>query len=402
MAVYFLLKGSDMNSLTVGPPAEGENFFERPDIIEDIWQAIEAGSHILIAAPRRVGKTSIMLKLREEPQDGYGVVYITTESADSEAEFWKKLFNGLIDDDNTRLLNLKSQKLSESLHSFISTIKKVSIAGSGIEFGDGVFDYASAFEKMVSQLELDKKLVIMIDEFPQTIENIKEYEDEKSARSFLKTNRSIRQNPAITDKITFIYTGSIGLESVAEQLGGIKFINDLNSIKVLPLTQVEASGFIELLLETVDLEMSEEVIDYLVETIEWHLPFYFQLIIQGLERSCRRESISEITDTKQIDSAIDEVLQDKIYFENWNSRLKQSFDNALYKYAKAILNYLSEKHTIESSVIADIATKMGINDPKEVIDTLKYDGYINNNDNPKIYRFNSPILRMWWCKNVAN
>ena len=39
---------------------------------------------------------------------------------------------------------------------------------------------------------------------------------------------------------------------------------------------------------------------------------------------------------------------------------------------------------------------------QDVIKALIYDGYINNNDDAKIYRFNSPILKMWWYKNVTN
>ena len=43
-----------------------------------------------------------------------------------------------------------------------------------------------------------------------------------------------------------------------------------------------------------------------------------------------------------------------------------------------------------------------LEDYKDIVVSLVYDGYINNNENIKIYRFNSPILRMWWRKYVAN
>ncbi len=391
-----------MEKLTVGPPAEGQNFFDRPDTIEDIWTAIENNSHLLIAAPRRVGKTSIMLKLREEPREGYAVVYITTEAADSEAEFWRKLFNGLIDEGNTKFLEAASHKLSESLHGFMKSITKFEISGTGIEFGEGTFSYAESFEKMITQLSLDKKLVIMVDEFPQTIENIKEYEDEKSARTFLKTNRALRQNPKITEKVAFIYTGSIGLESVADQLGGTKFINDLNSIRVAPLRHDEAFVFIDELLKATNLFMTGDVKEYLIQKIEWLLPFYFQLIIQSLERRCKREGITDITLNTMIDDSINEALQERHHFEHWNRRLKTSFDNSSYKYAKEILNIISENHVIESATVSDISSNHDIDDEREIIHTLTYDGYINNNDDPKIYRFNSPILREWWYRNVAN
>ena len=85
----------------------------------------------------------------------------------------------------------------------------------------------------------------MIDEFAQTIENIIKYEDEgiKSAISLLKAHRELRQDIKFSQKVTFIYAGSIGLESVVAKMDAIKHINDLNSIKVSPLSQSEAQEF---------------------------------------------------------------------------------------------------------------------------------------------------------------
>ncbi len=389
-----------MNTLTVGNAAQGENFFNRPDIIDEIWKAIKSNSHILIAAPRRVGKTSIMLNMRDNPRDGYGVIYIITEAAESEAEFWQKLFKELRDDKNLNRIKRYAQSTFSALFNTIKNIKKVTT--SGVEFGDGItLNHEEAFEKLVRGLNIDKKLVIMIDEFPQTIENIRDYEDDKSARSFLKTNRSLRQNPDITDKILFIYTGSIGLESVANQLNGSKFINDLNRVKVHPLSDNEARQFIEELLSIEKLEMNQEVQEYLLNQIEWFIPFYFQLIIKEVSSLCTKEEIDSIT-VDTIDRAIDGVLDYRNQFDHWHSRLKLSFDKPSYKYAKEILNYISEEKTIETNTIKKIAEAYTLDDEKEIIHSLVYDGYINNNDDSKIYRFNSPILRMWWNKNVAN
>ena len=52
--------------LTLGPPAKGDDFFDREEVIQEIWNILERSS-ILLAAPRKFGKTSIMLKLRDEP-----------------------------------------------------------------------------------------------------------------------------------------------------------------------------------------------------------------------------------------------------------------------------------------------------------------------------------------------
>ena len=107
---------------------------------------------------------------------------------------------------------------------------------------------------------------------------------------------------------------------------------------------------------------------------------------------------------QMVDQAIDSSLQHRQHFETWLSKIKTAFKNKDYLFAKEILNTISENMSMESLNIANIAAKHSLNDDdaKEIIHSLVYDGYINNNDNPKEYRFNSAILRMWWNKNVAN
>ena len=77
----------------------------------------------------------------------------------------------------------------------------------------------------------------MIDEFAQTIENIIKYDDPKNAVALLKAHRELRQDIKFSEKVTFIYAGSIGLESVVAKIDAIKHINDLNPIKIPPLSQ---------------------------------------------------------------------------------------------------------------------------------------------------------------------
>ena len=381
----------------VGQAVRGSDFWNRESELSCIWSAIESGSHILLAAPRRVGKTSIMLRMQDKPIEGYLVIYLDTESADSENEFWQKLFNAMMEEEFVDKLKSKSKVFYEKIKSI--NIKKISL--SGVEFGDGeTLDYADAFENLVKDLDIDKKLIIMLDEFAQTVENIIKYEDIKNAQSLLKTHRQLRQNPKFSSKVTFVYAGSIGLESVVSKINSTKLINDLNSIKVSPLSITEAQELVKKLSKSVDIEIDDETLSYLLEKIEWLIPFYIQLLIQELRTLSKKRTINN----EMVEEAVDKALEHRNHFEHWQSKLKEAFEKNSYLFAKEILNLVSENTTIQSSQIMNIAAKHSVDedDAKEIIHTLVYDGYINNNDDPKIYRFNSPILRMWWSKNVAN
>ena len=383
-------------SIIVGQAVRGDNFWERVYELEDIWSAIESGSHILISAPRRVGKTSILYKILDEPRENYIPIYIDTESADSQNEFWEKLFHSLMSKEF--IGKLKSYKAT--FGEILQKMKINSISTSGVEFGDGkIVDYKEAFKKVIEGLDDDKKIIIMIDEFAQTIENIKKYEDTQNALSLLKSHRELRQDIKLSNKIVFIYAGSIGLESVVAKLDATKHINDLNNIKVSPLTTKEAKEFAHKLASDDKITLEEQEIEYLLERIEWLIPFYIQLILQELKKISRRDPT--IT-TESIDQAINNSIEYRNYFENWQSKLKEAFKNREYLFAKEVLNKIASLNTLTARKIANIATKHNIDDSQDIIKALIYDGYINNNDDVKIYRFNSPILKMWWYKNVTN
>ena len=181
----------------VGNVARGSDFWERKEEIEDIWDAIDNGSHILLVAPRRVGKTSIMYQLKDESKDNYYPIYIDTESADSQNEFWQKLFSVLNNDDGINTTKAKFKNVIDH----IANIKIEKISSAGVVFGDGSnLNYKEAFKRFIKDLDHDKKLIIMIDEFAQTVENIISYEDKKNAASLLKAHRELRQDAELSKK----------------------------------------------------------------------------------------------------------------------------------------------------------------------------------------------------------
>lgn len=381
----------------VGQAARSTNFWNRPYELADIWEAIDNGSHILLCAPRRVGKTSIMYKIVDEPKAGYIPIYIDTESADSEAEFWSKVFNALMEEDFIASLKTKAKNFWDQ----IKNINVKSITMDGVEFGDGdKLNHKQAFQRLIKDLDHDKKLIIMIDEFAQTIENIIKYEKPKNAISLLKAHRELRQDQKFSQKVTFIYAGSIGLESVVSKIDAIKHINDLNNIKVPPLTSPEAEQFTIALFQSAEIEINQTDIDYLLKTIHWLIPFYIQLITQEIKKIYRRE---QKLDQTVIDQAINNALDNRNHFESWQSKLKTALGNNEYLFSKEVLNRIANEKVTSFLDITNIANKhhLDTNAAKDCLHSLIYDGYINNDEN-KTYQFNSPILRMWWNKNVAN
>jgi len=398
MTTKSLPKGKTMRIQT-GNPVSGDDFYKRQHLIARIWDLIESGNHVLIAAPRRVGKTSLMYYLKDNPKKNFSFLFLDTESINNENEFFRRVVNKVLQTDFIK----GSQKVFSFLEKHKPTIKKV--GPDGVEFGVREdHDYLDMLSRILKATACaEKKLVIMLDEFPETLENIIDDEGENEGRHFLQSNRELRHDRELCNNVQFIYTGSIGLENVVSKLNAIQTINDLTRLKIPPLQTEEANEMIYMLKTNLPFELSKSLIGYMLEKIEWLIPFYIQLALQELKFLYRDEKPKSITKSI-IDRAFDRMLEQRNHFENWHTRLRKALKASNdYNFVKELLNIASEKDTITSNEIFNLAVKYKLEDIyKDLVGSLIYDGYINNEEDNHVYRYNSPILRMWWRKNVAN
>ena len=82
---------------TVGPPVRGEDFFDREREQARIWRDLET-DHLLLLAPRRVGKTSLMLRLCETAEcHDFQAVYATVADVRDELEFVRRLYKVVLE-----------------------------------------------------------------------------------------------------------------------------------------------------------------------------------------------------------------------------------------------------------------------------------------------------------------
>ncbi len=81
--------------IIVGSVAKGNFYYPRPDIVEEIWEELEKGNNVLIAAPRRVGKSSVMVYMAANCPKGYQCDFETIQGVQTEVELYKR-FYGLV------------------------------------------------------------------------------------------------------------------------------------------------------------------------------------------------------------------------------------------------------------------------------------------------------------------
>jgi hypothetical protein len=380
----------------IGSVARGNKFFVRQNLIDKIWGAIESDKQILLVAPRRVGKTSLMYYIKDNPKENYYFLFITTESVNSKDEYYKRLRSMVL---SSNLVN-KGYKILSFLDDHRPALSNIGKDGIGLAAKKDT-DYFHKFVKVMEKIDTGKnKLVFLLDEFTSTVDNIRKDKGEREAIQFLHSNRELRQT--FSEKVQFIYSGSIGLESIVRDLNGFETINDIVPVSVEQLTKPEAKEFISMLLEDVTFELEESTVDLIISKVEYLIPIYIQMIIDGINEIAR-EGLNIEIDDDVIVNAFKKVIKDKNFFETWLTRLKKYYREGGDKFAKELLTILSRQSSIEKNEIHDLAVKYKLQDKyKSIVDSLVHDGYINNNDDSQFYRFNSPILKMWWRENVTN
>ncbi len=380
----------------IGPPAEGDLYFPRTYLDTRLWKNIRNGGQLLVSAPRRIGKTSFLQHICNQEVDDYLVKYHITQSVNSSDEFFKRLYKSLLEHLSTQ------QNIWEGLTELLKRNKIEKIGKDGIELKGTDLDYFEEFRRLIKKIELNKKLVFVIDEFSEATENIINDQGKTPAQLFLHRNRELRQDRSISQKIQFIYCGSIGLGNISERISAIKSINDLTDFKIPPLSTEEAFSMIEQLIVNSELIFNQEVKQYLVNRIHWLMPYYIQIILDEVETILlQSEKQLEITE-EIVDRAIDEALNKRNYFEHWHTRLRTAFKGKDYTFAKEVLNAASKSETgVTKTQIFDLSVKHELSEDYNIIlRTLEYDGYISLNEK-KIFVFNSPLLKIWWERNIA-
>lgn len=394
--------------ISTGRAADGKDkYFERKKIETKIWSKIKQGEDLLLAAPRRTGKSSILKYLERNPQTGFLIKYKSVQSVDSINEYFKQIYKLLLEDDSIfDFYEVHFKKAKGAVKSFISRIRGISTDGIKIDPEERV-DYYNECKLLLKTLpkEFDT-LIFLIDEFPDAVRNISS-DNKKEGIRFLQLIRELRQE--FNDiNLQFVYSGSIGLGNVVNKLGRSDLINDIVNIEVPPLNQNEAKELITRLVlglrqEKSEFEISDQIKDYILKKDSWLIPYYIQIIVDELF-DFFIETGQKPTE-KTIDEVIDKIIRDRYkyqdYFENWKTRLKQALESKEYNCALVILNYISTKGSMDYDTIYDISVKNGIDDLKDITNVLEYDGYINKNSE-KIYMFNSIILKELWYLNVAS
>jgi len=380
-----------LNTVT-GSVAEGKKYFRRQYYEEKLWTEIKKGNHILLLAPRRLGKSSIVKYMEKNPHRHYVGVYANIQSDSTINEFYKRMCSmiakGLSRTDKSKHLILKWKKNWQ--------IK--SITFEGIEIGAKDLDFRTMFFAMLQDItKLEEKVVLFLDEFPDVVSKIAEHHSTSEAENLLDDIRRLRHEKKFKDSFILVLLGSVGLNHIVKKITGRSDkVNDLHRLYLKPIEPSELKDFLHHLTADSSMNLSTEVIEYIKNKIVHLIPFYLQILLEACDDILQKENRPDLS-ISDVDLAYRNLIKQHDHFKDWDERLNEYFPDK-YKYLEKVLSKCAHQNEISIQEIYDLSIPLDMQDSfkADLDDILVADGYLSEGDDS--FHFNSPLLRDWWKK----
>ena len=393
----------------LGRPVAGSDFFDREDKLRQIWQLLNDGNNLLLLAPRRVGKTSLMNRLGEQAAEhGFRAVFVSVADVNSELDFIKRLYKAIQQLPEGKELMKRVSKGSVS--HYLKRIRKIGIGTGTFELADdGQHHWTELGDALTSAIGASEvRWLFLIDELPIFVLSLLQQDPSMArARHFLAWMRELRVGPTSARSIRWFLAGSIGLDTVTRKAQIGDTINDLYSLTGFgPFTETVAHDFLIELGRSYNMELSPDVRKHICDRVGWLIPYHLQILFAELRSYCDDQRTKPTTAV--VDQAHEALLSPakRNLFDFWEQRLTRELGAPDDKLALALVNAAAqdERGATRSTMEQVLATRVLNLDERDsqlhfLLDVLQSDGYLTIDCDR--YRFRSSLLREFWVRRIA-
>lgn len=409
----------------VGSIPRNEDFYDREDLIKEMWNIIE-NHNIFLVGPRRFGKSGIMLKMYDEPKPKFRVIFIDCMKLEDPYDFFTVLLIEVLKNKNLRS---RIKDCAESVPLLPTKIlTKIKDALSEIELFEIKIVLRESIEKHWMEesvrciKELDKlsnqyneTIIFLLDEFPSLLKHMIDNSKYSETKLFLEWFRALRLDLNL-QKTRFVIAGSRNIFTVYRNIpdlllqnGEIKkqelthfsvhqVFNDFRDVLIEPFTPEVAKKFIEELFASNHISIDNRIIDKMLDLIGSPVPYFIQLLASEIKRYHGGDLTPEIVEKIYYERILGPTC--RFYFEYYEERLKE-YGTINENGAKAIITELSKAGSLtrdELYNVFEFATKSKNNSKfDELMSDLEMDFYIKFDSDNK-YSFLSKILSDWWLR----
>ena len=390
---------------------DGDRFFDRDAEVEELRERVQNGTHTLLTAQRRMGKTSLVRELlrRLEDEGDYATVFVDLEAANDPADAiaeiairakpvqraWNRILSGFANrlaDVRDRLDEIGVSELKIKLRAGIDP-------GNWQLQGDQVFAALAASERPV---------VLAIDELPILVNRMLKGADYRvtperktATDQFLAWLRKNAQEHR--GEVVLILSGSVGLEPVLRQAGLSAHANIYQALELHPWSYDTSSQCLAALAQTYDLDLPNEAQAEICRRLRCCVPHHVQQFFDYLHQHLRRNNrtTATIDDIRQVYERDFLGVRGQVDLEHYEGRLRMVLGVEGYTTALALLTEAAVNDgDLTDKAIRLYRDSMAASDPDNavpievVLYSLEHDGYLEVR--PDGYRFVSRLLEDWW------
>lgn len=389
---------------------DGDRFFDREAELEVLTERVRNGTHTLLTAQRRMGKTSLVRELLRRMADArhFETVFVDLEDASSAADAvvelsiqsrrvkgaWRRIKSGfanVLRDAGDRVDTLAVGEVRVKLRAGTD-------AGNWRQKGDDV---------LAALAESEQPVVLAIDELPILVNRMlkdDEYRitaegrrDVDALLSWLRRNGQDHRG-----RICLIVSGSVGLEPILRQAGLSAHANIFAPLELKPWDEQTALDCLAALAENcrlnLPLEARQEMCGRLRCLVPHHVQRFFDSLDEHLRLAGRRQAtVDDVSRVYEVEML---GVRGQSDLDHYEGRLKLVLGPAGYRDALDLLTETAAGDgVLRRSTVEQYSRYFQArgSDPVSISDVLRvleHDGYLVSRGDD--YRYVSGLLEDWW------
>ncbi|MGM0576619.1 MAG: AAA family ATPase [Myxococcota bacterium] len=386
-----------------------EEVIGRDRLVTRIWDTLDHQS-VLMVAERRIGKTTVVKKMRHSAPDGVRPVYRDVEGLRTPLEFAEVVARDI------EAVSSGKARAGSKLRRLLKHLSDFEIGGV-LKFPPDLGTHWSellraAVEGLFEEAS-DQLHVFVWDELPLMLDKIRHESNPQRAMDVLDTLRSLRQEHS---NLRMVFTGSVGLHHVLSDLleegPPNDPTNDMRTMEVTELHPDHGSLLAECLIAGEKLRCSDPATTATAISAEVdHIPFYIHHVVAQMRDrgdEANQELCRDIVQRALVDA------QDPWHLNHYRVRLSRRYGQDRSPIARWLLDEVAAADAPLSFV--DLAKRLRSamarervrsNFAREILDgddeqlrrlvvLLQRDHYLEQEPRTGRYDFRFPLIKRWW------